>query len=101
MLKNSFPFLLTLLLLSCSGTGNHSDFKLKKASFYPRWLSSGTLNADQTSGIAFIKKLQNDDKYFLLADDTGSILWLKISDDTVFTISPVKFSRDFQSYIVY
>jgi hypothetical protein len=62
-------------------------------------LSSATFSSDQTSGITFIKETAAGDKYFLLADDTGGILHLKISRDTVFSITPAIFSQRFQSYI--
>lgn len=99
MLKKSLPFLFAFLLISCGGINNHHvELKLIKDSSYPRWLS-GTINADQTSGITFINEIENGDKYFLLADDTGSILHLKISNDTVFTLNPVIFSENFKAFI--
>ncbi len=99
MLRILWPILFACIMLNSCGTNNHSDLKLEKNSFYPRWLSSGEFNADQTSGITFIKEVPDGDKYFLLADDTGGILHLKISRDTVFTITPIIFSHNFLAYI--
>ena len=99
MLKNSFAVLFAFLLLSCGGIKKHFEMKLQKDPAYPRWLASDTVNADQTSGITFLKESPEGDKYFLLADDTGAVLRLKISKDTVFSITPLIFSTVFQSYI--
>jgi len=99
MLRKPLSVLFAFLIISCTGTGHHTNIKLEKASFYPRWLSSDTVNADQTSGITFLKEINKDDKYFLLADDSGSLLRLKISADTIFTINSLVFSGNFQTYI--
>ncbi len=99
-MKNIVSFLFTLLILSgCVTAVYHTQLKLKKDSSYPRWLNSGDFNADQTSGIAFIKETSDGSKYFLLADDSGSILHLTITRDTIFTLKPVEFSESFRAYI--
>ena len=99
MLKISVFMLFAFLLFDSCGTNYNHKLQLKKDPSYPRWLSSGDFSADQTSGITFIKETTEGDKYFLLADDTGGILHLKISTDTVFTITPVIFAKNFQTYI--
>ena len=96
---SAFLLFLILVLTGCNSAGYHSDLHLKKDPFYPRWLSSGNINSDQTSGITFLKETSDGSKYFILADDTGGILHLIISDDTVFTIKPVYFSKLFQACI--
>ena len=100
-MKKISPLFLSfiLILIGCGSAVIYSNLNLKKDPFYPRWLSDGNFNSDQTSGIAFLKENPEGSKYFLLADDTGGILHLKISDDTVFTIRPVHFSESFQAYI--
>jgi hypothetical protein len=98
-MKNIVSLLLTFLILSgCLTAVYHTELKLKKDSYYPRWLTSGGVNADQTSGIAFIKETSGG-KQFLLADDSGSILHLLISRDTIFTLKPIEFSESFLAYI--
>ena len=100
MIKNSALFLSVLLILAgCSSAVFHSNFNLKKDPSYPRWLSDGNTISDQTSGIAFLKESSDGSKYFLLADDTGGILHLIISRDTVFSIKPVHFSESFRAYV--
>ncbi len=100
MRKKSVLFLVILLvLLGCGTSVFHSVLKLNRDPSYPRWLSSGDFSADQTSGITFLKETSEGTKYFLLADDTGSILHLEIKEDSIFTIKPVYFSETFQAYI--
>jgi hypothetical protein len=100
MIKNSALFLIILLILSGCGTPLvHHQLKLKTDPLYPEWLTVNGVKADQTSGITFIKESPDGKKYFLLADDTGGILHLVISGDTVSEIKPIGFSRSFQAYI--
>ncbi len=97
--KYALFWIILVVLLGCGTAVYHSDLILKKDNSYPRWLSSGSFNADQTSGITFLKETSEGNKYFLLADDTGSILRFIISRDTVFTLKPLHFSERFQAYI--
>jgi hypothetical protein len=97
--KYGLLLLILSLSLGCGFSVFNENLQLKKDPSYPRWLASENIHADQTSGIAFIKEAGNGDKYFLLADDTGSILHLKIERDTIFTIKPVIFSEKFKAYI--
>jgi hypothetical protein len=96
--KPSIILLLSLLFFNC-GSVQHKDFNLKPHKSYPRWLSSGNFNADQASGITFLKETPDGEKYFLLADDTGGILRLRISKDTAFSIQPIVFAQKFEAYI--
>ncbi len=93
--------LLTLVfLLSCCGSDlQHNNLNLKKDPRFPQWLAFEGFNADQTSGITFINQDSGGGRHFLLADDTGRILHLTISGDTISSLRPVKFSDTFQSYI--
>lgn len=100
LMKNIFSVLITLLILFGCGTAiNHTQLNLRKDPSYPRWVSSGVFSADQTSGIAFIKETSGGSKDFLLADDSGGILHLTITRDTVFTLKSVEFSESFRAYI--
>ena len=82
----------------CGPRRKGHELKIKPDSNYPRWIVSKLDSARQTSGIAFIGQ-KNNAKHFLLADDIGLIHHLKIENDTVFTITPVHFSPEFQKYL--
>lgn len=90
-----------LLFAFCSckpaSTDNH-ELKIKPDAGYPRWIISASDSARQTSGIIFIGQ-KNNVKHFLLADDIGLIHHLQIENDTVFTITPVRFSKSFSEYL--
>jgi hypothetical protein len=99
-MKNTVSLLLTLLILSgCSSEVFHTPLRLEKDSNYPKWLASGSISADQTSGIAFIKEARDGSKYFLLADDSGRILHFVIAKDTIFTLKAVEFSENCLAYL--
>ncbi len=97
--KSAYLWLILILLLGCETAVYNPINLLKKDPDYPRWLSAGGFNADQTSGITFLRETTRGKKDFLLADDTGGILHLTITNDTNFTIEPLKFSERFQAYI--
>ncbi len=90
---------LVLLLSCCRSSVHHNDLHLIKDPTFPKWLSFNRFEADQTSGITFINQTPDGSRHFLLADDTGGILHLTISGDTISMLKPVKFSETFQAYI--
>lgn len=60
---------------------------------YPLWLKTDQSRTDQTSGITFIKN-ECDKKYFLLADDIGSINLLILNGDSIFSIERILFANN-------
>ncbi len=100
MVIKSVVLLALVFLLACCGTAlHHNNLGLKKDTRFPVWLTYKGFSADQTSGIAFINETPGGARHFLLADDTGGILHLTISGDSLKRLRPVKFSDAFQSYI--
>ena len=98
---NSLRFILFLFLLGvwgCSVQNVTNDLNLKSSAHFPRWLSAGKYHTEQTSGIAFIGKDSLGGKNFLLADDIGKIHLMKITDDTIFTFTDIKFSDNVINY---
>jgi hypothetical protein len=90
--------LLIAAFLSCNSSENKNNLILEKTKNYPRWLKAGEYSTDQTSGIAFMGSSGNE-KTFLLADDIGKIRRLIISDDSLFTIKPIHFSKEVVAFL--
>jgi hypothetical protein len=90
--------LTSVLILGCSANVKHFD-SVKPDEYYPRWLKTDGYRTSQTSGIAFIGEDDNGNDLFLLIDDIGKLHRFEISDDTIFTISEVKFSEDVDKYL--
>jgi hypothetical protein len=86
--------LFILLFVLLFSIGNNT---LEKDELFPRWLKNDSYRTDQTSGIAFVNL--NDEKFFLLADDTGEIHKLKIVDDTVFNFTKYQFTAGAEAFI--
>ena len=59
---------------------------------------AGDYRTDQTSGIAFLYADKAGLRHFLLADDIGSIHHMVMSDTSIVTIVPVKFSEEVDKY---
>lgn len=98
---NSSHLILLILFLGtwgCSLKNNNTELHLTLSPQYPRWIKSGEMNTEQTSGITFIEKDSSGNEIFLLADDIGKIHLLEISDDTVFNLTKVKFSDKVLDY---
>jgi hypothetical protein len=66
---------------------------------YPRWLKTEDYRTSQTSGITFIGEDEYGSDEFLLVDDIGKMHMLKISSDTSFTFTEIKFSEDVTEYL--
>ncbi len=75
-------FLLVLTLVLCTIS---AFAQLPYSAHFPRWIKNGSLHSDQTSGITFLRTTTAG-KEFLLADDTGFLRRLIISQDTLFII---------------
>jgi len=76
-----------------------TDLKISPAKNYPRWLKNDNYHTDQTSGITFLSKSKDGTLQFLLADDIGKIHRLFIKEDTLFSFSQIKFSRQVIDYL--
>ena len=85
-------------LLGCSANISTQD-SVKLDEHYPRWLKSGNYKTAQTSGIAFIEENENGSDEFFLIDDIGKLHRLKISNDTIFTFTEIKFSEEVADYL--
>ncbi len=89
-----------LLVTGCSQKQEPvKSFTITADENYPRWLKDTITYTDQTSGIAFIGRDDDNAKVFLLADDVGKIHHLKIKDDTLFSLSPVYFSEEVKEFL--
>ncbi len=87
-------------MLSCNDRGTLQDeLETEAVKGYPRWLIENEHSTEQTSGITFIGRDENNLKTFLLADDVGKIHHLKIKEDTVFFLSPVNYSRAAEKFL--
>ena len=95
------PFLLFLFLIfaGCHSSFDKQDLIIKKDPAYPRWLKSGDINTEQTSGACFLGLDKDGNKNFLLADDIGKIHHFKIRDDTLFSFSPVFFGENAKAFL--
>lgn len=92
---------LTYLLLFFSYSfifAQNELFNLELDSNYPLWLTTSECRTDQTSGIAFIKS-ESCKKYFLVADDIGSIHSLEISSDESIIIKPIIYSDSAKQFL--
>jgi hypothetical protein len=76
-----------------------SGLKIHPSENYPRWLKNDSYRTAQTSGITFLRKIEESTKEFSLADDIGKIHRLFIQDDTLFSFSEIKFSDEIVDYL--
>jgi len=58
---------------------------------FPKWLNSGDVRTEQTSGIAFLKS-ENGIKHFIIADDIGAVYKFELNDSSVSAITRINFS---------
>jgi len=80
-------------------TQNYSKLKIHPDQNYPRWLMNDDYHPSQTSGITFLRQLDDGTKEFFLADDIGDINRLFIKDDTIFTFRKIEFGSDAIDYL--
>jgi hypothetical protein len=66
---------------------------------YPRWLMNDEYHPSQTSGIIFLRQLDDGTHEFLIADDIGDIHRIFIKDDTIFTFRKIEFSPEVIEYL--
>ncbi|MEO8398493.1 MAG: hypothetical protein ABI550_01630 [Ignavibacteriaceae bacterium] len=95
-------FLIILILLSAAGCNSptkEKEFSILNDNSYPRWLQSGLIHSDQTSGITYIGNSSTSKKLFLIADDIGKIFHLTIEEDTILNLTPVNFSPSVAAYL--
>ena len=84
--------LLFLLSICVVSNAQNENINLLPDINYPLWLKTDQSRTDQTSGITFIKN-ECDKKYFLLADDIGSINLLILNGDSIFSIERILFAN--------
>ena len=95
-----FQFLIILSANALFGFGNNPDsVKISTAESYPRWLMNNDYHTSQTSGVTFLKNSADSTMQFLLADDIGYIHRFFIKNDTVFSFSEIRFSREIMDYL--
>jgi hypothetical protein len=93
-------FVIILFVSTLFVCGSNSDsIKISPAEYYPRWLKNINYHTNQTSGITFLQESADSTMQFLLADDIGYIHRLFIKNDTVFSFSEIKFSREAMDYL--
>jgi hypothetical protein len=95
--KKITVFLIALLISSCQQ--NSTELTISPAKNYPRWLMNNNYHTNQTSGITFLDKSEDGTLQFLLADDIGKIHRFFIKNDTVFSFSEIKFSKQVFEYL--
>ena len=78
---------------------NSSKLKIHPDQKYPRWLMNDDYHPSQTSGITFLRQLDDETQEFLLADDIGDIHRLFIRDDTIFTFRKIEFGSEAIDYL--
>ena len=93
-------FLIIFSVNTLFGCGiNPDSVNVSPAQSYPRWLMNNDYHTNQTSGITFLQESADSTMQFLLADDIGYIHRLFIKNDTVFSFSEIKFSREVMDYL--
>ena len=94
-----FQFVIILFVSSLLVCGNNPDgIKISPAEYYPRWLKNIDYHTNQTSGITFLQESADSSMQFILADDIGYIHRLFIKNDTAFSFSEIRFSKDVMDY---
>lgn len=78
---------------------NFSEPRIHPDKNYPRWLMNDDYHPSQTSGITFLRQLNDGTKEFLLADDIGDIHRLFIKYDTIFTFRKIEFDQEVSDYL--
>ena len=89
--------LVVILISTCQQ--NPSVLTISPAKNYPRWLMNDNYHTNQTSGITFLNKSEDGTLQFLLADDIGKIHRFFIKNDTIFSFSEIKFSKQVIDYL--
>ena len=87
-------FTILLLILSCQSNKPDRNNQISKDDLYPRWLIGNGYHTEQTSGITYIDSNNENEKFFLLADDIGKIHRMKITNDTSFSFTSICFSEE-------
>jgi hypothetical protein len=96
--KFLYPVFASVLVIFLFGRES-AELKIHQSENYPRWLMNNGYQTSQTSGITFLRQIEDGSLEFLLADDVGKIHRLSIKDDTLFNFSEIKFSDDVISYL--
>lgn len=86
-----------LICFGCNFISSPAKISYTGDELYPRWLRNNDYRTDQTSGITFIGRDENNQPAFLLADDIGKIHRLVIENDTIFNFSPIHFTPGIDS----
>jgi len=87
-------FAVFLLTLNCQSNKSGRIAQISKDDLYPRWLISNGYHTEQTSGICYIGSNNENEKFFLLADDIGKIHRMKVTNDTSFSFTSICFSEE-------
>jgi hypothetical protein len=96
---NTIPVLICLILIDCRIIFCQPVFFLPKENNYPRWLKNDNYKTEQITGITFLGLNGENEKIFLLAENTGKINRLTISNDTVFDFTSITFTIDAENYL--
>jgi hypothetical protein len=98
MKKRILFLVLVLSFISCNPVTGNKKLQLEKDKNFPLWLAIGDYHTDQTSGIAYINTDGKGFKNFLLADDTGVIHHLVLSENSIVNIKKVSVSAEVDDY---
>ena len=94
MRKYILFFTILLLTFNCQSNKSGGISQISKDELYPRWLIGDNYHTDQTSGITYIGSNNENEKFFLLADDIGKIHRMKVMNETSFSFTSICFSEE-------
>ncbi len=87
-------FTILLLTFSCQSDKLSRIAQIPKDHLYPRWLTGNGYHTEQTSGITYIGSNNDNENFFLLADDIGKIHRMKITNDNSFSFTSICFGEE-------
>jgi hypothetical protein len=90
-MKFTYLIIITFLVQACLFA------QLPYSPHFPRWIKNDSLHSDQTSGITFLRS-EDKGKEFFIADDSGFLRRVTISQDTEFTIRDLVLAPDIDAY---
>jgi hypothetical protein len=87
-----------LFTTSCQSLKPGLTGQISKDDLYPRWLIGNGYHTEQTSGLTYIGSNPENENFFLLVDDIGKIHRMKITNDTSFSFTSIRFSEEVLLY---
>lgn len=97
IVMSSIRLFFIILFISSSLHAQIIDSDLKLAKDFPIWIKLDSTRANQTSGIAFLYD-KCGEKYFLLADDIGTIHLLVLKENIITRLDQIDITGFFNEY---